>query len=198
MFLSLDEPGEEDEEGVTYLTLLAASQQTRAANHTTDKASLVSPCVSWVKVEAVYSNYSPLSLHLQWPTVSPSHKSHSPTHEPPTVTPTHSPAHKPPTVTPTHSPAHKPPTVTPTHSPGHKPGSQGEFPSSAHRKKSSWGRSEVRECVCCRLPLHSPLLSPLSPLPTPSRSPAPLLTLNLPPIESSHKQATTSSSGRTH
>ena len=46
VLLSLDEPGEEEEEeeeGVTYLTLLGASQQTRAANHRTDKASLVSP-----------------------------------------------------------------------------------------------------------------------------------------------------------
>ena len=48
VLLSLDEPGEEEEEEeeeeeVTYLTLLGASQQTRAANHRTDKASLVSP-----------------------------------------------------------------------------------------------------------------------------------------------------------
>lgn len=86
---SLDDPGEgeEEEEGDVYLTLLAASPQTRAV----DKASPESgKCVDTV------ANDGPLFLLLQSSTVAPSHESHSPTHKPSTVTPTqHSPTHKP-------------------------------------------------------------------------------------------------------
>lgn len=147
VFLSLDDPGEEEEEGDVYLTLLAATPQTRAANHTVDKASPE----SGKSVDTV-ANYCPLFLHLQCSTVGPSHKSHSPTH---TIIPTQ------------HSPAH---TVT-QHPPAHKPDSQEEFPSATHQKKPSWGRSEVS--VCSRLPLLPLLLPPLSwstNLPSPSPS----------------------------